>query len=570
MTDDVLFRALVEQSRDHAIFLIDSDGRNLTWGVGVERLLGYTRDEFIGHHTREIFTTEDREAGVPERELAFAASHGAASDERWLERKDGSRFWASGMTYRLQDAAEQVTGFAKIFRDLTMEREFESDLRAHAERYRLATRAADEALWDRDLNTDTVTWTDGFEEVFGYGPAQLGKDVRWWEQRIHPEDRARITDSVRRAVRSAAERWEEEYRFRRCDGEYVRVRDCARIMRTTDGVPLRMLGAMADVSRQRQTEEALRQSQQLAALGRLAGGVAHDLNNMLMAIIGYTEMLDRGFPAGDPRRRDTAEVLASARRSADLTRKLLAFAQREVTRPIRLDVNKVIAGATGRLRTLVGPTVELRLQLGLRLPQVEADPSQLEQVLTDLARAACSPSARRRGGSTTARSASIMPGAACRRGTTSCSRWRTRARASCRTCWSTCSSRSSPLGRSERVSAWDWPRCTARFGRTAAMSGRRRSRARGRSSTFSCRWPVSGKPQAGTAHRRESPCRSRWPLTPTRMSPAPPPSPRARATVPGPSRPPRHRSDPAPPGRRRRRARAAPCARAAAGAPDCW
>ena len=385
MTDDALLRALVEQSRDHAIFLIDPEGRNLTWGIGVERLLGYTRDEFVGRHTREIFTTEDQAAGIPERELAFAAAHGAASDERWLERKDGTRFWASGMTYRLQDTAGQLAGFAKIFRDLTTEREFEQDLRTHAERYRLATRAADEALWDRDLNTDTVTWTDGFEEVFGYGSRELGKDVRWWEQRIHPEDRARIKESLHRAVTGIAERWEEEYRFRRCDGEYVLVHDRARIMRSTDGLPLRMLGAMADVSRQRRGEEALRRSQQLEALGRLAGGVAHDLNNMLMAIIGYTELLDRGFPAGDPRRRDTAEVLASARRSADLTRKLLAFAQREVTRPARLDVNELIARVTGRLRPLLGPSIELRLELGSELPQVDADAAQLEQVLTDLA-----------------------------------------------------------------------------------------------------------------------------------------------------------------------------------------
>jgi PAS domain S-box-containing protein len=385
MTDDALLRALLEQTRDHAIFLIDPEGRNLTWGIGVERLLGYTRDEFVGRHTREIFTAEDQAAGIPERELTFAATHGAASDERWLERKDGTRFWASGMTYRLQDRAGEVSGFAKIFRDLTTEREFEQDLREHAERYRLATRAADEALWDRDLNTDSVTWTDGFEDVFGYNPADMGKDVRWWEQRIHPEDRVRVKQSLQRAVGGIAERWEEEYRFRRCDGEYVLVHDRAHIMRSSDGVPLRMLGAMADVSRQRRTAEALRQSQQLAALGRLAGGVAHDLNNMLMAIIGYTELLERGFPAGDPRRRDAAEVLGAARRSADLTRKLLAFAQREVTRPVRLDVNDLIAAATGRLRPLLGPAIELRLQLSAGLPQVDADAAQLEQALTDLA-----------------------------------------------------------------------------------------------------------------------------------------------------------------------------------------
>src|SRR5689334_23723099 len=115
MNDDDLLRALVEQSRDHAIFLIRPDGRNLTWGIGVERLLGYTRDEFVGRHTREIFTTEDQAAGIPERELAFAAAHGAASDERWLERKDGTRFWASGMTFRLQDTAGQGAGLPQNF-----------------------------------------------------------------------------------------------------------------------------------------------------------------------------------------------------------------------------------------------------------------------------------------------------------------------------------------------------------------------------------------------------------------------------------------------------------------------
>jgi two-component system CheB/CheR fusion protein len=132
MSDDALLRALVEQSRDHAIFLIDLEGRNLSWGVGVERVLGYTRDEFVGRHTREIFTDEDRVAGVPERELAFAAAHGTASDERWLERKDGTRLWASGMTYRLEDPRGTLRGFAKIFRDLTVEREFEQELRSHA------------------------------------------------------------------------------------------------------------------------------------------------------------------------------------------------------------------------------------------------------------------------------------------------------------------------------------------------------------------------------------------------------------------------------------------------------
>ena len=379
-----LLCALVEQARDHAVFLIDPQGLNLTWGVGVERLLGYTAEEFIGQHTREIFVPEDRAAGVPERELAFAAEHGEASDERWLQRKDGSRFWASGMTYRVTDARGAVAALGKIFRDLTGEREFEQQLRGSAERYRLAARAADEALWDRDLNTDTIVWTDGFEEVFGYPPAEVERDVRWWEERLHAEDRRRVVAGIQRAITGGHERWEEQYRFRRRDGEYALVHDRALIMRSTEGVPLRMLGAMVDLGRVERSRTELRHGQRLEAVGRLAGGVAHELNNMLMSIIGFADLLDRDFSTGDSRHHYVAEILASAHRSASLTRRLLAFARREISVPVLLDVDTAIARIAPGLRALPGARVELVLDLAAGGAQVRVDPNQLEQILVDL------------------------------------------------------------------------------------------------------------------------------------------------------------------------------------------
>jgi two-component system cell cycle sensor histidine kinase/response regulator CckA len=162
------------------------------------------------------------------------------------------------------------------------------------------------------------------------------------------------------------------------------VHDRALIMRSTDGVPLRMLGCVADVSRQQRSQEVLRQSQRLESLGRLAGGVAHDLNNMLMAIVGFTEMLDHGFAPGDERRRETGEILAAANRSAALTRQLLAFARREITRPTELDLNALVTRLEPTLHSLVGEAVELNLRLAPWLPPVRADQSQLEQVLVDL------------------------------------------------------------------------------------------------------------------------------------------------------------------------------------------
>jgi PAS domain S-box-containing protein len=382
--EKTLYAALVEQLRDHAIFLIGPDGHNRTWNLGVERLLGYHQDEFIGLHAREIFTPEDRAEGVPERELNFVREHGEASDERWLARRDGTRFWASGMTYRLQDEAENFLGFAKVFRDLSVERQFEDELRRSSERYRLVTRAAHVALYDRDLNTHTFTWTDGFPEVFGYPTAEVGPNVSWWEERLHPDDRSRVITEQAAAIARGESRWQREYRFRRTGGVYVVVEDNALIMRSSNGIELRMLGTLTEVTLRRRAEEGLRQSERLEALGRLGGGVAHELNNMLTTIIGFTEILERSLAPHDERRQYTAQVLGSAHRSAALTRQLLAFARQEITRRAWLDLNGIVTGLAPALFATAGETVTLDLRLAPNLPKVFVDPHHIEQVVMHL------------------------------------------------------------------------------------------------------------------------------------------------------------------------------------------
>src|SRR5215210_58114 len=92
------WRRLVEQVKDYAIYMIGPDGRNASWNEGVFRVLGYREAEFLGDRISRIFTPEDQASGVPERELEQATREGRANDDRWMMRKDGARFWASGMT----------------------------------------------------------------------------------------------------------------------------------------------------------------------------------------------------------------------------------------------------------------------------------------------------------------------------------------------------------------------------------------------------------------------------------------------------------------------------------------
>jgi two-component system cell cycle sensor histidine kinase/response regulator CckA len=134
----------------------------------------------------------------------------------------------------------------------------------------------------------------------------------------------------------------------------------------------------------RRSEEQLRQSQKMEAVGRLAGGVAHDFNNMLTAILTYTDLMARGLPPSDPHKEDLQYIREAAERAAVLTRQLLAFSRKQLLQPELLDLGRVIQGMEGMLRRLIGEDVDLRTVVQQDLHVVRADPGQLEQVVMNL------------------------------------------------------------------------------------------------------------------------------------------------------------------------------------------
>jgi PAS domain S-box-containing protein len=123
------YRALVEQVKDYAIFRTNLAGVATTWNEGVRRVLGYSEPEFLGLDCRRLFTPEDVAAGVPEQELREAEETGTGDDDRWMIRRDGGRFWASGTTSALRDHAGRLIGYTKVMRDLTVQKAAEQALR---------------------------------------------------------------------------------------------------------------------------------------------------------------------------------------------------------------------------------------------------------------------------------------------------------------------------------------------------------------------------------------------------------------------------------------------------------
>src|SRR5436190_17646835 len=133
-----LFRLLVDNTKDYAVFIVDFDGRVLTWNPGAERVLGYAESEIVGESSFIFFTPEDRAAGVPASEIRETLKHGRASDDRWHVRKDGKPLWVSGVMTLLRDESGQARACAKVMRDYTGMKLAADALRESERRLRVA------------------------------------------------------------------------------------------------------------------------------------------------------------------------------------------------------------------------------------------------------------------------------------------------------------------------------------------------------------------------------------------------------------------------------------------------
>jgi PAS domain S-box-containing protein len=377
------YRTPLDQSRDYTIFLVDAEGKPTSWHSGVLRLLGYGKGDFLRMSSAGLYTPEDREAGVPERDFTEATEHGQASSERWVVRKDGSRFWASISVSSVTDRHGRLLGFSKRLRDLSQRKHAEEELRRKQEALELAIEAGGLGTWEYEIATGEMYWDARAKAHFGL-PADAIVTHPLWLEAIQPEDRESTRKRWDQAVRDRSP-FSVECRVLWPDGSthwIMAVGQC-----TFDGAtgePRHLAGVMLDLTERRRSEEHLRESMRLEAVGRLAGGIAHDLNNMLTAILGFSDLLSRSLETDDSRRVDVEQISRAADRSASLTRQLLAFARRDLIRPRALDLNAVVRQTWTLLPTILGENVELVQELTTDRGIVYADPRQIEQTLMNL------------------------------------------------------------------------------------------------------------------------------------------------------------------------------------------
>ncbi len=377
-------RALFEASPD-GIIALDPDGRVTDCNPAVMQALAVESEEQIIGRSALDFVAED--AADQFRRDVKHVLEGQTSRSLHYEMVglDGRRFPVEASANAITDEDGNPVSVVATVKDITERREAERELQQLDQFRRSIIDQANIWIHVLDRQLQPVLWNPAAAEISGV-PAEeaLGSDVSWDVMYPDPEDHAEMHRVATEIIEDGRVLANYNTTIATRDGEQRIISWNARQLLDQDGEPLGLLAVGRDVTEHNQLEEQLRQAAKMEAVGRLAGGIAHDFNNMLTAILANVQLISMQMDRDDEQRQLLEEVQVAARRSADLTRQLLAFSRKQTMEPENVDLNALINRFEPMLERVIGEQISVLTNLDSDLGMTRADSSQITQVLMNL------------------------------------------------------------------------------------------------------------------------------------------------------------------------------------------
>jgi len=268
--------------------------------------------------------------------------------------------------------------------DLIEHNRAEVALRESEETLRLAQDAAGIGVFAWNLETGVNTWTPKMEQLYGLPVGAFARTQPAWENLVHPEDRAGAVELVKQAFETGAPT-EGEWRVVWPDGSVHRLSALWQVFKDAEGTPVRMTGVNIDITDRRAAEERLQRADKLESIGSLAGGMAHDYNNLMSIILLHADTAIEELSIGASAVDSVAAIRDAAERAVELGRQLMAFSSKQVLQTQVLNINSVTAETKKLVQRLIGDDVTVTFNPGSGLGLVQADRGQLVQIIMNLA-----------------------------------------------------------------------------------------------------------------------------------------------------------------------------------------
>jgi two-component system cell cycle sensor histidine kinase/response regulator CckA len=371
----------IEQS-PVSVLITDVEGRIEYVNRKFTTVTGYTADEVRGQNPR-ILKSGELNNGVYETVWKTIKAGGTWSGEFHNRRKNGEVFWEWADISPLVNDSGKITHFVAVKEDITERKKTAEALRESELRFRqLAETVHDVFFITGPSPTNLLYVSPAYEKVWGRSCADLLANPTAWMEAIHPEDRERISQAANYPL--MADRFNEQFRIVRPDGSLRWIHDTAFIVRDAQGNVQRVVGVARDITESRKLEEQLRQAQKMEAIGQLAGGVAHDFNNVLSVIqlqIGLFKMDN----AQSPKHLEFAnDIGKTVERAATLTRQLLTVSRQQILRLVDLDLNVVVEALVQMLQRVLGEHIHVRCDYHSTPLFIHADQGMMDQILLNL------------------------------------------------------------------------------------------------------------------------------------------------------------------------------------------
>ena len=350
------------------------------WNPAAEALLGWSEAEVIGKPNPSI--PANRQAEVDSLHAKLLSGQIVTGVEVQRQKRDGSLVTISLSAAPIRDVNRKVKGILGFLTDVTQQKQSEEAIRKAEQKYRAIFENAVNGIYQTTSDGSYISANPALARMFGFeSPEELIEARNSLPKQLYVNPKLR-EDFIHNLTQNGSVH-NFEYQAYRKDGKTIWVSENAHVVRGPDGNVLYYEGSVEDTSQRHELEHQLQQMQKIEAVGRLAGGVAHDFNNILMAISSYAELLEKKLNDAAPRRY-IGEIIKATDRGSSLTQGLLAFGRKQVVSPKVLDLNAVIAEQVKMLRRLIPENIDLQFVPGIGSLLIKADLTQIEQVVMNL------------------------------------------------------------------------------------------------------------------------------------------------------------------------------------------